>query len=98
METSRPSRRGFLKAASVGGAALAAPSVLNAEGSKPIRPNVLWIVAEDICPDLGCYGTPLVRTPSIDRFAEEGLRCTDAHSTSAVCTPSRYSVLTGRYN
>ncbi len=47
--------------------------------------------------DLGCYGAAKIPTPNIDRIASEGMRFTDAHSSSALCTPSRYSVLTGRY-
>jgi arylsulfatase A-like enzyme len=47
--------------------------------------------------DLGCYGATKIQTPNMDRVANEGIRFTDAHSSSAVCTPSRYSVLTGRY-
>ena len=64
------------------------------------KPNIVYILADDMgYGDVSCLNPESkIRTPSIDRFAEEGLRCTDAHSTSAVCTPSRYSVLTGRYN
>jgi len=47
--------------------------------------------------DLGCYGARKIQTPNMDRLARSGIRFTDAHSSSAVCTPSRYSVLTGRY-
>ena len=47
--------------------------------------------------DLGCYGATKVQTPNIDRLATEGRRFTDAHSASAVCTPSRYALLTGEY-
>ncbi len=47
--------------------------------------------------DLGCYGATLVKTPNCDRIAEEGIRFTDAHSPSSVCSPTRYGVLTGRY-
>jgi arylsulfatase A-like enzyme len=48
--------------------------------------------------DPGCYGSEKIKTPAIDRLASEGMLFTDAHSSSAVCTPSRYSVLTGRYS
>ena len=48
--------------------------------------------------DLGCYGATHVRTPNIDRLAAEGRRFTDAHAASAVCSPSRYGLLTGRYD
>jgi arylsulfatase A-like enzyme len=62
------------------------------------RPNIIYIMADDMgYGDLGCYGATKIRTPHIDRLAEEGARFTDAHSSAAVCTPSRYSVLTGRY-
>ena len=62
------------------------------------RPNVLFILADDLgYGDLGCYGAVKTRTPNIDRLAKEGLRFTDAHSPSSVCTPSRYNLLTGRY-
>ena len=61
-------------------------------------PNVVVILADDLgYGDLGCYGARHFRTPACDRLAKEGLRFTDAHSASAVCTPTRYSVLTGRY-
>jgi arylsulfatase A-like enzyme len=62
------------------------------------EPNILLIFADDLgYGDLGCYGATKVATPNIDRLAAEGRRFTDAHSASAVCTPSRYSLLTGEY-
>ncbi|HOX57198.1 MAG TPA: arylsulfatase [Candidatus Paceibacterota bacterium] len=62
------------------------------------KPNVVFILADDVgYGDLGCYGALKVRTPNIDRLAAQGLRFTDAHSASAVCTPSRYALLTGQY-
>ncbi len=61
-------------------------------------PNVVLIFADDLgYGDLGCYGATKVRTPHIDKLAAEGRRFTDAHSASAVCTPSRYALLTGEY-
>ena len=61
-------------------------------------PNVVLIFADDLgYGDLGCYGATKVKTPNIDRLAKEGRRFTDAHSVSAVCTPSRYTLLTGEY-
>src|SRR5260370_12220654 len=47
--------------------------------------------------DVSCYGATRVRTPSIDRLAEQGVRFTNAHSPSATCTPSRYPLMTGEY-
>ena len=62
------------------------------------RPNVIVILADDLgYGDVGCYGATRVRTPHLDRLASEGRRFTDAHTVSAVCTPSRYSLLTGEY-
>ncbi len=61
-------------------------------------PNIVFILADDLgYGDLGCYGATKVSTPNADRLAVEGLRFTDAHSPTAVCTPTRYGVLTGRY-
>lgn len=61
-------------------------------------PNVVLIFADDLgYGDLGCQGATKVQTPHIDRLAAEGRRFSDAHSASAVCTPSRYALLTGRY-
>ena len=61
-------------------------------------PNVVFIFADDLgYGDLGCYGATNVQTPNIDKLAKEGRRFTDAHSASAVCTPSRYALLTGEY-
>ena len=62
------------------------------------RPNVLFILADDLgYGDVGCYNPESkVPTPNLDRMAEEGMRFTDAHSPSTVCTPTRYSILTGR--
>ncbi|MGC9453653.1 MAG: sulfatase family protein [Phycisphaerae bacterium] len=62
------------------------------------NPNIVYIMADDMgYGDPGCYGATKIRTPNMDRLAAEGVRFLDAHSSSAVCTPSRYSVLTGRY-
>jgi len=61
-------------------------------------PNVVFIFVDDLgYGDLGCYGATKVQTPNIDRLAQEGKMFTDAHSASAVCTPSRYALLTGEY-
>jgi arylsulfatase A len=67
--------------------------------SPPVRPNVLLIYADDMgYGDLGVQNPESrIPTPHLDRLAREGMRFTDAHSASGVCTPSRYSLLTGRY-
>jgi arylsulfatase A len=61
------------------------------------RPNVILFLADDLgYGELGCYGNAAAITPNLDRFAAEGLRLTDCHSASSVCSPSRSSLLTGR--
>jgi len=66
----------------------------------PARPNIVFILADDLgYGDVGCYNPQgKIPTPHLDRLAREGMRFTDAHSTSAVCTPTRYALLTGRYS
>jgi len=66
--------------------------------TKKSFPNIVFILADDMgFGDPGCYGSTKIPTPHMDKIASEGIRFTDAHSSSAVCTPSRYSILTGRY-
>ena len=61
------------------------------------RPNIVWIVAEDISPNLGCYGDPDAITPNLDNFASQGARFTGAFSHAPVCSPSRSGLITGMY-
>lgn len=62
------------------------------------KPNVVIIYADDLgYGDLSCYGAQEVQTPNIDGLLEHGVRFTNGYSTSAVCTPARYSLLTGEY-
>jgi len=62
------------------------------------KPNILFIVADDQgYRDLGCCGGPVIKTPNLDRLASEGVRLTDFYVTCPACTPSRGSILTGRY-
>jgi len=66
--------------------------------AKQAPPNIVIIISDDVgYGDVGCYGATKVKTPNIDRFASQGLRFTDAYATSATCTPSRYSLMTGQY-
>ena len=72
---------------------IAAPPV-----NLPQKPNIIIILADDLgFGDTGCYGATKIPTPHIDRLGQQGLRFTDAHATSATCTPSRYALLTGQY-
>jgi len=65
---------------------------------RPPRPNVIILIADDLAwNDVGCFGHPTIRTPHLDRMAAEGMRFTSAFLTAASCSPTRCSVITGRY-
>ncbi|MDH4474931.1 MAG: sulfatase [Verrucomicrobiaceae bacterium] len=59
------------------------------------KPNVLLIISDDLRPQLGCYGDPIVKTPNLDHFAKTALRFDRAYVQSAICSPSRNSFLSG---
>ncbi len=62
------------------------------------KPNIVLIYTDDLgYGDLGAYGSSAIPTPNMDRLAQNGVRYTNAHATSATCTPSRFSLLTGKY-
>ena len=65
------------------------------EESKPF--NILWIVSDDLGVDLGAYGNPYVHTPNLDKLASESVRYTNLNTVTAVCSPSRSSLITGMY-
>ncbi|QDT25995.1 Arylsulfatase [Gimesia panareensis] len=70
----------------------------NVSQSAETRPNIVMILADDVSwNDLGCYGHPSIRTPNLDRLAQEGLRFDNAYLTISSCSPSRCSVITSRY-
>jgi arylsulfatase A-like enzyme len=61
------------------------------------RPNILWFISDDTGLDMiGATGGPRL-TPHLDRMAREGVTCTQFHTTSPICTPSRYGYFTGRF-
>jgi len=73
-------------------------AAVGAPSSREVLPNIVFLYGDDIgYGDLGCYGATAVKTPNVDRLAGEGLRFTNAYCSSATCTPSRYSMLTGEY-
>jgi arylsulfatase A-like enzyme len=61
------------------------------------RPNILWLIAEDFGPHLGCYGTKEVSSPILDQLARDGVRYTRFYTTAPVCSPSRSAFMTGMY-
>ncbi len=92
-------RRDFLWLLGAGAAALALPGRLKANGERKQRPNILFIMADDLgYGDLRCYGQQKIQTPNIDRLATEGMRFTQAYAGSTVRAPSRCSLMTGMHN
>ena len=99
-------RRKFVQQLAIGSTLLSggvrstaiANSVQRSSGAKEARPNIIFILADDLgWGDLSCYGRPDYRTPNIDLLATQGTKFTDAYSASAICTPSRCAYITGRY-
>jgi len=103
MDVKKCSRRDFLKAVSVAAASSAFTGCLGASqpvshGSGGKKPNIIIILADDLgYGDLSCYGSKIINTPNIDALAAGGLRFTDFHSNGPMCSPTRASLLTGRY-
>lgn len=69
-----------------------------ARGAEPLRPNILFIMADDLgYGDLGCYGATDIKTPNLDKLARSGMRFTDFYANGPICTPTRAALMTGRY-
>ncbi len=79
----------------VGLMALAQISFGEDKGNK--RPNIIWLIAEDISPELGCYGNEYATTPNLDKLADSGLVYDFALTTAPICAPSRSGLVTGMY-
>ena len=91
------SRRRFLRAMGGAAAAVAAgPAWAATSGEKPKRPNILFFLVDDQRNDtLGCAGHPILKTPTVDRLAGDGVRFTNAFVTTSICAASRASIFTG---
>ena len=97
-------RRDFLKAVGFGAAMLAGPAGLglgqtaSAARTKSGKLNFVFFLIDDLgWTDLGCYGSTFYETPNIDRLASEGMRFTEAYAACPVCSPTRGSIMTGKY-
>jgi len=91
-------RRDFLLGCTAGAAGLtfSCGAGENTAGGTGKKPNIIFILADDLgYGDLGCYGQKEIKTPNIDRLAEQGLRFTDHYAGSTVCAPSRCCLMTG---
>src|SRR5258707_2151136 len=78
--------------------ALTAKGIGIVDGAPSRRPNVLFILADDLgYGDLSCYGRPDYRTPVLDGFAKQGMKFLSAYAAAPVCTPTRCAYVTGRY-
>ncbi|HET6457130.1 MAG TPA: sulfatase-like hydrolase/transferase [Armatimonadota bacterium] len=97
MADSRPmSRRDFMRGALAGAACLGL-SGLSAFAESQRPPNFIVILADDLgYQDVGCFGSPLIKTPRLDRMAAQGMRFTDFYA-APVCTPARAALMTGCY-
>jgi uncharacterized sulfatase len=90
-------RRRFLRTVAAAGAALARPVRGQNQEGKPRPMNILWIWADNLAyRDLGCYGSPEIKTPRVDRLAAQGVKLTQYYVAHVVCSPSRLGLLTGR--
>jgi len=93
-------RRDFLKKCASGAGTIALssqfthPTYASGDGK---RPNILWMIVEDLSPDLGCYGNTIIKTPNIDKLANQGARFTNAFVTGPVCSSTRSAFMTGMY-
>jgi len=103
MAKSATSRRTFLKMMGAGGAAFAAPGFMtggapSGRAAAPKKPNVILILADDLgYGDLACHGNPVTKTPNLDALHGRSARLTNFH-VDPTCSPTRSSLLTGRYS
>src|SRR5689334_1205617 len=73
------------------------PALIRARGAAAERPNIIWIIGDDLGVELSCYGCRDVHTPNIDRLAAQSTRFTQFHTTAPVCSASRSAFNVGLY-
>jgi len=99
MNTNSYTRRSFLKLAGLAAVSTVIAGCASSDDKKSRRkPNIVFILADDQgWHQLGCYGSDFYETPNIDRLAAEGMKFTDAYAACPVCSPTRASIMTGKY-
>jgi arylsulfatase A-like enzyme len=96
IDRTMPNRRQFITALT--GSTAIGTCFSRGAVDKTARPNFVFILADDLgWADLGCYGSTYYQTPNIDRLASQGMRFTNAYAACPVCSPTRASILTGKY-
>jgi arylsulfatase A-like enzyme len=90
-------RRGFLQTAGLSASYLVLGGLKPFAASPRKRPNILWIMAEDASPHLGCFGETAIKTPNLDALAAQGVKFSKAFVTCPVCSPCRSAFSTGVY-
>ena len=91
-------RRDFVKMMGLGATSLAIPKLLVAGDRSRRKPNFVFILIDDMgFKDIGCNGSSFYETPNIDKLAGDGMRFTDAYAACPVCSPTRASIMTGKY-
>jgi arylsulfatase A len=91
-------RRHFLKFACGAATTAIIPHLAFCNDKPSRRPNIIFILVDDLgFSDVGCYGSDLHETPNIDKLARQGMRFTDAYAAAPVCSPTRASIMTGKY-
>ncbi|HPD46808.1 MAG TPA: sulfatase [Anaerohalosphaeraceae bacterium] len=98
MKQDRLNRRTFLKHLGLTAAALAAAPLSSAPAESARKLNFVFFLIDDMgWTDLGCFGSTFYETPNIDRLARQGVRFTNAYAACPVCSPTRASIMTGKY-
>ena len=95
--TGKCSRRGFLARCGLAIAALELAQQGKIYAKDKNKPNIIWIIVEDMSCHFGCYGETSIQTPNVDRLAAEGVKFNKAFVTAPVCSPSRSALITGMY-
>jgi len=99
MGTQNYTRRSFLKVMGLGAASFALSGCARHTGkASRKKPNIVFVLVDDLgWHQLGCYGSDFYETPNIDRLAAEGMKFNDAYAAAPVCSPTRASIMTGKY-